>query len=176
MTAPLSIWPSGDRPLSRAEKSNGPTTSASLAISDTAYHQIITYTRYDGTAGTGGWLDIGGAPGIDVTFAWTKGSGTLLTVLAIFANAYDRTADPTIGGPPAYIPAVAASGVTPVYANELTFSTTDHTSTTNPLSTTNIRMLRAYLHSNGSRLVELYVKSDNGSGSVIAYVNAGTQV
>lgn len=169
--------PAGDQENLRAKKTYGPAISASLGLA-TSYGPFITYTINGVAYATGQWLDIGNAPGIDVTLAFTHGAtAAVLSVLAVFANAFDRTVDPTVGAPPPYIPAASATGVTPAYPNELTFSKSDWTTSTSPLSSSSVKYVRGYLHSNGCRLVSLYGKADSATGSptAVAYVSAGTQ-
>lgn len=173
MTAPTRLLGLSNEMYGRPTKSASPLTSASLSML-TTFQPFITYTGGEAVQ-TGQWIDIGNAPGIDVTIAWTKGSGTLFTLFGVFATGANTVVDPTIGAPPPYIPAASATGVTPAYPNQLTFSTTDWTTTSSPLSSATVYMLRGYLKANGSRLVSLYSKSDNASGSAIAYVSAGTQ-
>lgn len=175
MTAPTSLWPKSDHELQRAQKSHGPTTSASLPLTDTGYHQIITWTPTGGSAGVGGWLDIGSAPGVDMTFAWTHDTGTVLTILAVWSNDASRTADPTVGAPSPYIPAVSATGTTPAYPNLVTFAKADWTTTTSPLSSSSVKYVRALFFSEGQRLVTFYAQVDAGTASVIAYASAATQ-
>lgn len=179
MTAPFRLG-TIDGEKERPQKSHRITSSASLNLS-TSYQDVITWSRSEpgGTvsgslSGTGAWLDIGSTPAVDLTIAWTHSTGTLLSLLAVFANADDRTADPTIGAPPPYIPAATATGTTPAYPNIVTFSTTDWTTTTSPLSSATVKIVRGLLKSNGCRLVKFQLKSDAAAGSAICYAMAAT--
>lgn len=173
MTAPTRLLGLSNERYGRPTKSTNPVTSAALSMT-TSFQPFITYTGGE-AVNTGQWLDIGNAPGIDVTIVWTKGSGTLFTLFGVFGVGADTATDPTVGAPPPYIPSVSATGVTPAYPNQITFSTTDWTSTTSPLGSATVFHLRGYLKANGARMVSLYAKSDNASGSAVAYVSVGTQ-
>lgn len=160
----------------RSQKSPEPAVSASLTLG-TGFADIITYTGGVVDANGGAWLDIGNAPGIDVTLAFTHSTSETLTILAIFAQPVggNVSADPTIGAPPPYIPAAAATGTTPTYPNQLTFTKTDWSTTTSPLSSATVKYVRGYLKANGCRLVKLMAAANSAAGSVVAYVSAGTQ-
>ena len=179
MTAPSRLKGLDNEGFGRAKKSPMPAVSAALTCL-TTYADFITYTGGVEVANGGAWLDIGNSPGVDVTIAWTHGATPeTLTLLAVFANPVggDLTADPTVGAPPPYIPAAAATGVTPAYVNELSFTKTDWSTTTSPLSSATVKMLRGYLKSNGCRLVKIMCKvnSVTNTPTAIAYVSAGTE-
>lgn len=155
------------------KKSHRIATSASLSLT-TTFQDIVTYT-INGVAGSGAWLDIGNNPAVDIILAFTHSTDETLTILPVFANADDRTVDPTVGAPPPYIPAATATGVTPAYPNQLTFTKTDWSTTTSPMSSATVKYVRAVLKSNGCRLVKFMAKSNGSAGTLVAYVSAATQ-
>lgn len=174
MTAPIPMHPPGAE-TSNPKKASGPATSASLSLTDTNYHQIVTWTPNGGSSTSGGWLDIGNCPSLDMTFAWTHDTGNTLSILAIWSNGSSRTADPTVGAPSSYIPSVAATGVSPAYPNVVTFAKGDWTTTLNPLSDGSTKIVRALFFAQGQRLVTFYAKVDGGTASLIAYASPSTQ-
>ena len=175
MAAPSRLKGLGYERDGRATKSPEPAVSAALA-GLTTFADIITYSGGVEVANGGAWLDIGNAPGIDVTIAWTHSTAETLTILAIFAQPIAGSyADPTVGAPPPYIPAASATGTTPTYPNQLTFTKTDWSTTTSPLSSATVKYVRGYLKANGCRLVKLMAMSNAAVGTLVAYVSAGTQ-
>lgn len=170
MTAPMRI-DRIDRELEIPQKSLYVATSAALNLS-TSFQDVITYT-VNGVAGSGAWLWLGNAPYVTINIAWTKSSGTLFSLLPIFGVGEDPTVDPTEGAPPPYIPQ-DTDGTNVAYPNIVTFSTTDWTTTTSPLSSATVYRLGCVLKTNGHRLVKFQTKSDNASGSCILRVTGGT--
>lgn len=178
MTAPSRLLGLDNERFGRAQKGWQDAVSASLGLT-TSYQPFITYTGGVVAANGGQWLDAGNAPNVDVLVAFTHGgTATTLSLLAVLAQppGGDATQEPTVGAPIPYIPA-DTDGTTPVFVNEISFTTTNWSTTTSPLSSVSVKYVRANLKLNGRRLVALYAKADSATGSptAVVYVSAGTQ-
>jgi len=174
MTAPFRLQQI-DGELQRPQKSVYPAVSSSLALG-TSYADIVNYSINGTAQSTGAWFVVGNAPIIDVTLAFTHSTDETLTVLPIFgvAPTADFATDPTIGAPAPYIPA-DTDGTTPAYVQEVSFTKTNWSTTTSPMSSATVKYVRFRLETNGARLVKLMAKSNATAGSVVAYVSAGTE-
>ena len=119
----------------------------------------------------GAWLDIGNTPFLHVLVAFThKTTPAVFTLLPVFANPADFTADPTIGAPLPYIPSVSATGVTPAYPQQITFDKADWTTTTSPLSSSSIKYVSAIVKTWSQRMVCFYGKADSATGTPTAHL------
>lgn len=174
MTAPFRLQQI-DGELQRPQKSVFPAVSSSLALG-TSYADIVNYSINGVAQSTGAWFVVGNAPLIDVTLAFTHDTDETLTILPIFGVSAtgDMTADPTIGAPPPYIPA-DTDGTTPAYVQEVSFTKTNWSTTTSPMSSGTVKYMRCIIKTNGARLMKLMAKSNATAGTLVAYVSAGTE-
>lgn len=172
MTAPSRLTQLANEVTGRPQKGVAPAISAALSLT-TSFQNIITYTGGVEAANGGAWIDIGNAPGVDITLEWTHDTGETLTLLTVFSPSV-VTADPTVGAPAPYIPSVAATGTTPAIPQQVTFTKTNWSTTTSPMSSATVKYLRCYANANGCRLVKLMAMANAGTATVVAYVSAGT--
>lgn len=110
---------------------------------------------------------VGNNPGSAIKLAWTKASGTILTV-RIKTSLDDGTSDPY-----EYVPSVGSptTGTSAVDILELTFASATWVYTGSPSAT--IAYLPIDLQLPRWRYFEIWAKSDNASGTVSGYVVAG---
>lgn len=175
MTAPVRLFGIDRNELQRPQKSPLHVVSAQLTL-------LTTYANFVGwPAGTGTdiWLDVGNSPYVDLTIKWTHGATpTYIQVIAIGANWVNGeagTADPTVGRVIPIIPAVAASGVTPVFEHVQKFTKTDYTDGSG-FSTSTIKYVGGVVQLHGSRLVKFMALTDSVTNTPVAtaYVGAAT--
>lgn len=157
-----------DERYGRQQKGTSLTASASLNLS-TSLQDIITY----GT-GTGAWLPVGNAPCLSFSLKWTFSGGTILTIMPWLTNDIDLTIVH-----PGYVirdqGAVATDGYITGYPAGVKLPKGAISSATGFWDGSSSTLYAPLVvDTTGYRWCKLQAKSDNASGSVIAYTAVGT--
>ncbi len=135
-----------------------------ILVNDSANVNTLTtgFTRLSDT------FDLGDNPGITFHPAWTKGSGTILT-LRVKTSMTNDSSDPFD-----YLPDFGqpTGGVYTPTILEVPFPTSVFIYTGSPSAS--IAYLRFPIKEAGARYAQLWGKSDSATGSVLGYVSART--
>ncbi len=161
----------------RQPKGGSLITSASLTISDTALHDIVTWTDAASVAvDSTGWITCGNAPCVGVTLKWTFASGSILTVMPWVSN------DPSFAIiHPGYVirdaGATASDGYVTAFPAGVKLPKGSIAAATGFYTGSGtVLYAPVVVSTEGYRYFKLQAASDNASGSVIASAAVGTNL